>query len=215
MSISIVLADDHPIVRQGLRRLLETESDLVIVGESADGLETVRVLEKVQPDVVILDLMMPGLSGLDVVPIAKQRSPRTGIIMYSMHAREELVLQAFRQGAHAFLDKNCDPIHIVEAVRKVAAGSHYLGPALACCALAAFQEKAAARPPDPHEQLTARERQVLQLAAEGFSSPEIGARLSISPRTVEMHRANSMRKLQLKSQTDLIRYAIRRGMIST
>jgi two-component system response regulator NreC len=213
MSISIVLADDHPLVRRGLRGALEAEPEFVILGETGDGLEAVRLVERLQPDVLVLDLMMPGLCGLDVLPIARQRSPRTRVVILSMYANEEFVLQALRSGAGAYVLKGCDPAHAVEAVRRAAAGQRYLSPGVSQRAFDAYHEKAGSGPPDPHDLLTPRERQALQLAAEGHSCAEIAARLSISPRTAEMHRANAMRKLGLKTQADLIRYAIRRGMI--
>jgi DNA-binding NarL/FixJ family response regulator len=214
MSISIVLADDHPVVRQGLRTSLEAESDFAIKGEAGDGLETVRLVERLQPDVLVLDLLMPGLSGLDVLPIVRQRSPRTRVVVFSMYANEDFVLQALRNGASAYVLKGCDPAQVAEAVRLAAAGRRYFSPAISERAFDAYHEKAESSPPDPHDLLTPRERQALQLAAEGHSSAEIASRLSISPRTAEMHRGNAMRKLGLKTQADLIRYAIRRGMIS-
>jgi DNA-binding NarL/FixJ family response regulator len=213
MSIAIVLADDHPVVRQGLRGSLEAEPDFAIVAEAADGLETVRLVERLQPDVLVLDLMMPGLSGLDVLPIVRQRSPQTRIVVFSMYANEDFVLQALKNGASAYVLKGSDPAQVAEAVRRAAAGRRYFSPAISERAFEAYQEKAESSPPDPHDLLTPRERQALQLAAEGHSSAEIAGRLSISPRTAEMHRGNAMRKLGLKTQAELIRYAIRRGMI--
>ena len=213
MSTSLVLADDHPVVRQGLRGVLEAEPDFAIAAETGDGLETVRVVERLQPDVLVLDLLMPGLGGLDVLTIVRRRSPQTGVVVFSMYAGEDCILQALRNGALAYVLKGCDAAHVVEAVRRAAAGRRYLGPGISERAFDAYHEKAEAAPPDPHDLLTPRERQVLQLAAEGNSCPEIAARLSISPRTAEMHRANALRKLGLKTQTDLVRYAIRRGML--
>jgi two-component system response regulator NreC len=213
MSISIVLADDHPVVRQGLRRFLDEEADFAVVGEAQDGLETVRVVERLHPDALVLDLMMPGLNGLDVLSVVRQRSPRTRVVVFSMYANEDFVLQALKNGAVGYVLKGCDPANVVEAVRKAANGGHYLSPSLSERAFEAYHEKAGSAAPDPHDLLTPREREVLQLAAEGNSGPEIATRLSISPRTVEMHRGNAMRKLQLKTQADLIRYALRRGMI--
>jgi DNA-binding NarL/FixJ family response regulator len=213
MSISIALADDHPVVRAGLRRVLEAEPEFRIAAETGDGLETVRQVERLRPDVLVLDLMMPGLAGLDVLPIVRQRSPRTRVVVFSMYANEEFVRQALRGGAAAYVLKGDDPAHAVEAVRRAAAGQHYLSPALSGGSFDAYQERASACP-DPHDLLTPRERQALQLAAEGHSGAGIAARLSISPRTAEMHRANDMHKLGLKTRADLIRYAIRRGMIT-
>jgi two-component system, NarL family, response regulator NreC len=213
MSIAIVLADDHPVVRQGLRGALEAEADFAIAAEAGDGLETVRLVERLQPDVLVLDLMLPGLSGLDVLPIIRQRSPRTRVVVFSMYANEDFVLQALKNGASAYVLKGCDPAQVAEAVRLAAAGRRYFSPAISERAFDAYHEKAEASPPDLHDLLTPRERQALQLAAEGHSSAAIAERLSISPRTAEMHRGNAMRKLRLKTQADLIRYAIRRGMI--
>ena len=213
MSISVVLADDHPVVRQGLRTILEAGGEIAIVGEAGDGLEAIRVVERLQPNVLVLDLMMPGLGGLDVLPIIQQRAPQTRAVVLSLCATEDFVLQALRNGAIAYVVKGSDAEHIVEGVQRAAAGRRYLSPGLSERALEAFYEKATAIPPDPHELLTPRERQALQLAAEGHSNAEIAARLSISPRTAEIHRANALRKLGLKTQSELIRYAIRRGML--
>jgi two-component system response regulator NreC len=213
LSISIVLADDHPVVRQGLRAILAVQRDFAVVGEAADGLETIRVVERLRPDVLVLDLLMPGLSGLDVLPVVRQRSPDTRVVVFSMYANEDFVLQAFKNGATGYVLKGCDPAHTVEAVRQAAAGQRFLSPELTDRAYDALIEKAQAIPGDPHDLLTPREREVLQLTAEGLTGTQIAARLFISPRTVEMHRANAMRKLGLKTHTDVVRYALRRGMI--
>src|SRR5438270_12977582 len=118
MSITVVLADDHPLVRRGLRAALEAEPGIVVVAEAGDGLETVRLVERLQPDVLVLDLIMPGLGGLDVLPIVQQRSPRTRVVVFSMYANEDFVLQAFRNGAMAYVLKGCDPAQVTEAVRR-------------------------------------------------------------------------------------------------
>jgi DNA-binding NarL/FixJ family response regulator len=213
MSISILLADDHPVVRQGLRSFLEAEPGFSITAETGDGLEAVRLVEQLHPDVLILALMLPGLGGLDILPIVKQRSPRTRVVVFSMYDNEEFVLQALKGGAVGYLLKRCDPAQVKEAVRLAAAGRPYLCSAIAQRAFELYQDAAASSAKDPHDMLTPREREALQLAAEGHSCGEIAARLSISPRTAEMHRASAMRKLGLKTQAELIRHAIRRGMI--
>jgi DNA-binding NarL/FixJ family response regulator len=209
----IVLADDHQMVRQGLRGLLEEEPDFSIAGEAADGLQTIDLVDRVKPDVLVIDLMMPGLSGLEVTRQVRQRSPRTHIVILSMYSNEAYVLEAIRNGAAAYVLKDSSAADLVHAVREVVAGRRYLSPPLSERAIETYAEKAKSTSLDPYETLTTRERQVLHLAAEGYTNTEIGDRLSISPRTVETHRANLMRKLGLESQTDLIRYALHRGII--
>ena len=211
---TIVLADDHHIVRHGLQRLLEAEPNLSVVGEAADGREAVNLVEQLKPNVLILDLMMPGLHGLEVIRQISQRSPLTRVIVLSMYANEAYVLESLRNGAYAYVLKDSHAADVVLAVREVVADRYYLSPPLSQRALEAYRQKAEAMPLNPYETLTAREREVLQLAAEGYSSTEIAASLSISPRTVEAHRAATMRKLGLHTQTDLIRYALRRGILS-
>jgi len=214
MTISIVLADDHPLVREGIRAVFAAEPDFTIVGEADDGLEALRLTERLQPNVVVLDLMMPGLNALDALPALAQRCPKTHVVVLSMYGEEGFVRQALRGGASGYVLKGCNADLLVQAVREAAAGRHFLSPPLAERAIEVYLENVRAAPPDPHESLTPREREVLQLAAEGHTGAEIGRRLSISPRTVEMHRANVMHKLGLCTQVDLIRYALRRGMIS-
>ena len=210
---AIVLADDHHVVRQGLRGLLEAEPDFSIAGEAADGLQAVDLVDRVKPDVLVIDLMMPGLSGLDVTRQVRQRSPRTHIVILSMHSNEAYVLEALRNGAAAYVLKDSTAADLVHAVREVVAGRRYLSPPLSERAIETYAEKAKSTSLDAYETLTTREREVLHLAAEGYTNTAIGDRLSISPRTVETHRANLMRKLGLDTQTDLIRYALHRGII--
>jgi two-component system, NarL family, response regulator NreC len=130
MSISIVLADDHPVIRRGLRGLLEMEPDFAILAEAGDGLEAIRVVERIQPDVLILDLLLPGLSGLDVLPIVRQRAPKTNVVVFSMYSNEDFILQALKNGATGYIPKGCDPIHTIEGIRRAATGRRYLGPAI-------------------------------------------------------------------------------------
>lgn len=211
--ITVVLADDHHIVRQGLRALLEAESGVDIIGEEADGLKVVDLVERLRPHVLLLDVQMPGLSGLEITRRVSQRGLRTRVVILSMHANEAYVLEALRHGAAGYVLKDARPSEVVEAVREVSAGRRYLSPALSQHAIEAYTQKAHIAASDPYESLTAREREVLQLTAESSSAVEIAARLGISPRTVETHRENLMRKLGLHNQTDLIRYALRRGIL--
>jgi two-component system, NarL family, response regulator NreC len=213
MTISIVLADDHPVVRRGMRALLESDSDFAIVGEASDGLEAVRLVERVKPDVLVLDLMMPGLSGLEAMRILSERAPETRVVVLSMHSNKAFVAEALKIGATGFVLKGCTEDNLIRAVRDAAAGKRFLSPAVNAIAIDAYIEQAKAGPFDPHETLTAREREVLQLAAEGNTSSEIAARLHISHRTVENHRAHLMQKLGLQNQTELVRYALERGML--
>jgi DNA-binding NarL/FixJ family response regulator len=210
---NILLADDHPIVRQGLRTLLEAESDFQLVGEAGDGLEAVRLVERWQPNILIVDLMMPGLTGLEVTRQVKQRAPQTRVIILSMHATESYVLEALRNGATGYVLKDSSAADLVQAVREVAAGRRYLSAPLSERAIDTYVQKAEAAALDVYDLLTTREREVLKLAAEGHTNAEIAERLFISPRTAETHRANLMRKLGLQNQTDLIRYALRRGIL--
>jgi two-component system response regulator NreC len=210
---TIVLADDHHVVRQGLRSLLEGEPDFSVVGETGDGLEAAQLVERLQPDVLVLDLMMPSLNGLEVTRQVSQRSPQTHVVILSMHANEAHVLEALRAGAAAYVLKESTSAELVRAVHEAIAGRRYLSPPLSERAIKVYMQKAEPAALDPYETLTAREREVLHLVAEGHTNAEIADRLFISRRTVETHRANLMRKLSLRTQTDLISYALRRGIL--
>ncbi len=211
--ITVVLADDHHVVRQGIRALLEAQGDFGVIGEEADGLKVVDLVDRLRPNVLVLDLQMPGLNGLEITRRIAQRGLGTRVVILSMHANETYVLEALRHGAAGYVLKDASPAEVVEAVREVSAGHRYLSRGLSERAIAAYAEKAKATVTDAYDTLTSREREVLQLAAESSSTSEIAARLGISPRTVETHRENLMRKLGLQSQTDLIRYALRRGIV--
>ena len=213
MSATVVLADDHRIVRQGLRALLEAQSDLRVIAETGDGLEAVELVERLRPDVLVVDVMMPGLNGLEATRQVRQRWPATKVVVLSMRAGKSFVAEALRHGASAYVLKSSGVADLVQAVREVMAGGQYLSPPLSREALGAFTRNAEDATLDLYETLTGRERQVLQLAAEGLSHGEIAARLSISPHTATTHRANLMRKLGLHSQTELVRLAIQRRLL--
>ena len=210
---TVVLADDHAIVRHGLRALLETEPDIKLVGEAEDGLETVRLVEQLRPDVLIVDLVMPGLGGLEITRQVRKSSPQTRVVILSMHANEAYVLEALRNGALGYVLKGSQVGDLVQATREVVAGRRYLSAPLSERAIDVYVQKSEASILDNYETLTYRERQVLHLIAEGHTNAEVASRLFISPRTAETHRANVMRKLNLQNHTDVIRYAIRRGII--
>jgi DNA-binding NarL/FixJ family response regulator len=210
---TIILADDHHLVREGLRALLDAEPDLSVIGEAANGLEAVQMAEQLVPDMAIVDLMMPDLNGLEVARHLSQQLPSIRIVILSMHANEAYVLQALRNGASAYVLKESRADELVYAVREVIAGRHYLSPPLSERAIESYVQKSQSATLDPYETLTTREREILHLTAQGQSAAEIATRLSVSPRTVETHRSNLIRKLDLHTQTELIRYALRRGII--
>jgi two-component system, NarL family, response regulator NreC len=211
--ISIVLADDHAVVRRGMRALFESEPDFSVVGMASDGLETVRLTEQLKPDVAVVDLMMPALGGLEALRILRDRAPRTRCVILSIYNTGPFIAQALQSGATAYVLKGCGEDLLVRAVREASAGRRYLSPPVSETAIRAYATNAAKGFFSPHETLTPRQREVLQLAAEGHTSAEIGGRLHISPRTVENHRATLMQRLGLTSQTELIRHAIRHGLI--
>lgn len=210
---TVVLADDHHVVRKGLRAVLEAEEDCSVIGEASDGLEALDLVERLRPDVLIVDLMMPKMNGLEVTRQVAVRSPGTRTAVLSMHASEAYVLEALKSGAAGYVLKDSNLSDLAKAVREIASGRRYLSPPLTDLTIEAYVKRAQSGTLDAYDTLSEREREVLKLAAEGATSGAIAARLFISPRTVESHRANIMRKLGLESQTDLIRFAIRRGII--
>jgi DNA-binding NarL/FixJ family response regulator len=214
--ITIVLADDHQIVRQGLRTLLEERGDCQVVGEASDGLTAMDLIVRLHPDLAVLDVQLPDLGGLEVARRTREQVPGTRVIMLSMHGDEPYVLDALRNGAVGYVLKGASTSDLLAAVDSAMRGQRYLSASLNERAVDAYARLAAdaPRPPDRYDLLTAREREVLQLAAQGLTNAEIGSRLAISPRTAETHRANLQRKLGLQGQTDLIRYAVERGFLS-
>ncbi len=211
--VTIVLADDHHVVRQGLRSLLEAEPGFKVVGEAGDGLEALRLIESLKPDVLVLDLMMGGMNGLEVTRQVGKRSVKTAVVILSMYGNESYVHEALRSGAKGYILKESTSDELVRAVRQAAIGRRYLSSSLSERAIDAYVDKAEDSSLDPYDTLTTREREVLHLAAQGYTNADIAARLYISRRTVEVHRSNMMVKLGLRSQTDLIRYALQRGFL--
>jgi len=210
--VTILLVDDHPIVRQGLRHLLDDEPDLKVLGEAGDGVEALLLVERLKPDILIVDMMMPGLNGLEVLRQIKKISPLTRSIVLSMQSAEVYVTEAVKNGAAGYVLKETGPSELVNALREVSKGNQFFSAKLA----KRLEPNGLAvedAPLDPYETLTTRERETLQMVAEGRSSAEIGKKLAISPRTVEIHRSNLMKKLSLGNQSELIRYAIKRGII--
>lgn len=215
MGLRIVLADDHQVVRDGLRLLLESRGGHTVVGEAADGLSAVRLVERLQPQVLLADISMPGLPGLEVARQVGARCPGTRVVVLSMHSAESFVLEALRAGCAGYVLKDAGGDELLRALDAVAAGRRHLSPPLSERAIEGWLQRTGGGARDPLETLSDREREVLHLVAAGQSSTEIGARLFLSPRTVEAHRAAVLRKLGLKSRAELIRWAVERGLLSS
>lgn len=215
MSIKILLADDHTIVRDGLRALLEAEPGFTVVASVANGREAVQAARVLNPDVAVMDIAMPELNGLDATAQIHRDCPATKVVILSIHATSEHIYQAFRAGAVGYLLKESAGSELVAAVRAVYEGSRYLAQRISDTVLDDYLHQRAATPRvSPLDSLSEREREVLQLVAEGLSSTEIAARLSLSPRTVETYRARLMHKLDLRDLPGLIRFAIENGLAS-
>ncbi len=213
MIVTVLLADDHPLVRRGMRSLLENEPGISVVGEAEDGLQVLQLAERYRPDVALIDLMMPNLNGLEAIKTIRQRLPRTRTIVVSMQSAEPYVVEALRAGATGYILKDDAPGEVVQAIRQALTGIRYLSPRLAQKLDNGPVERVEDRPVDAYESLTPREREVLQMAAEGKTAAQIAAILSISARTAELHRGRMMDKLGLRNQTELVRYAVRRGSL--
>jgi DNA-binding NarL/FixJ family response regulator len=211
LSIRIALAEDHKLVREGLKALLKSEPSFELVGEAGDGLQALEIVEKTHPDVLLLDLRLPRVHGLDVLRQLRDKKG-THVVVVSMHSDEPYVVQALRNGVSAYVLKDCPSSELIEAIRIAAAGGQYLCESLRHSALTRSLKRLTSK--QDKENLTKRETIVLELAAEGKTSQEIAEKLYISRRTAEAHRANLMKKLGLRTQTDLVLYAIRKGVIA-
>jgi two-component system response regulator NreC len=213
VTIRVVLADDHPLVREGLRALLEADPEFSVVGQADDGVDVPALVDEHRPDVVVLDLMMPGRGGLDVTRELTQHPHPPRVLILSVHESEAYVFEALRSGAAGYVLKQAPAAELALGIRAVASGVRYLSPPLTERALEAYARRAGGEA-DPYDTLTAREREVLVLAAEGHSNADIAARLFISRRTVETHRARAMRKLGLRSHVELVLFGVRRGIVA-
>ena len=213
MSCRVLLADDHTLVRAGLRKLLESIGGVEVVGEACNGLEVLGLVAQLRPDVVVMDVAMPGLNGLDASARLRIEWPDIKVLILSMHQNEDYVRQALRQGAAAYLLKDAAPTDLEAGLRAVLRGETYLSAAVSKGVMSDYVKRL--RDDEPSGvQLTPRQREVLQLIAEGNSSKEIARRLDISIKTVDTHRSQLMRQLDVHEVTGLVRYALRCGLIS-
>jgi DNA-binding NarL/FixJ family response regulator len=212
--IKLVIVDDHAVVRQGMKSLLEAESDFQVLGEAGDGFEAIRLVEKLKPDVLLLDLMLDGLNGIEVTRQVSKISPRTKVVIFSVYGNEHYAMDAMRAGAKAYVLKESDLGELLQAIRQAIAGHRYLSSPLTDLVVDLYTESGKAAKADPYETLTAREREVLQLAAQGHTNSDIATQLRISRRTVEIHRSNMIRKLGLRvPHVKLAQYALQRGIV--
>ncbi len=213
--IRIVLADDHVVMRNGLRLLLERQPNLQVLEEAADGREAVALCEKLRPDVLVLDIAMPNLNGIEAARQVAAKLPNTAIVILSMHADESYVLRALKAGARAYLLKDSAEADLINAIRAVNEGKAFFSPAISKMLVEDYMRRLEQRGvEDSYELLTTREREILQLLAEGKANKEVAAILNLSLYTVETHRGNILQKLNLHSVPELILYAVRKGVIS-
>ena len=211
----IVLADDHVLLRQGLRRILEGVGDLEVIGEANDGLEVLALLKRLTPDLIVLDISMPHLRGIEAIHEVKVIHPHLKVLILTMHKEMELLITAISAGAHGYVLKEDADTQLFSAIEKIRQGGTYVSPKLSGEVADTWTQtcRRDGRPRPEGERLTIREREVLKLAAEGKSSKEIAELLGISSRTVDHHRANIMAELNLKRTAELVRYAISRGYL--
>jgi DNA-binding NarL/FixJ family response regulator len=211
----VLLADDHVLIRAGLRMVVDAQPDLTVVGEAGDGREAIAMAESLKPDVVVMDIGMPTLNGIEAAHQVREKLPGTQIVMLSMHSDEGYVLRALKAGAKAYLLKDSAETDLARAIRSVADGKSFFSPAVGRVLLEDYVRKLQRTGgEDSYDLLSPREREVLQLVAEGKSSKEIANLLNLSVYTVETHRSRVMQKLNLRGIPELILYAVRKGIIS-
>lgn len=211
--VRILLADDHVVVRHGLKRVIEDQPDLSVVAEAGDGESAVQRAVELKPDVVVMDISMPGMNGLAATRKLRQLQPKAAIVTLTRHTDDAYLQELLRAGVSGYVLKQSAPIELVQAIRAAAAGRQYIDSALTSRVTAAFLGKQASQRSQPRGGISERESEVLRLIASGHSNKEIAARLSLSVKTVEAHKANAMRKLELNGRIDIVNYAILQGWL--
>ena len=214
MGVRVIIADDHKIVRMGLRTLLEKQEDIEVVGEASDGREAVRIVEKLSPAIAIMDIAMPDLNGIEAARQILERSSGTKVIALSMHSDKRFVTEMLKAGASGYLLKDCAFEEITNAIQVVQDGKIYLSPGIAGVVIDDYVRRLPQTEESGFTVLTAKEREVLQLLAEGYTTKQIAARLHVSVKTIETHRQHIMTKLDIHSVAELTKYAIREGLTS-
>jgi two-component system response regulator NreC len=213
--VRIVIAEDHTILREGLRSLLSSNPIFEIVGEAEDGREAIRCVEKFKPDLILTDLSMPRMNGMEAIKEIKKESPATKVLVLTVHRAEEYILATFRAGADGYILKDSTHSELVMAVKNVLSGKHYISPEISEKVIEGYLEgKKTLKSRTSWETLTQREREILKLIAEGYKNKKIAEDLCISVKTVEKHRANLMEKLDLHNIQALTTFAIERGLVS-
>ena len=212
--IRVIIADDHSVVREGIRQILANEKDIEVVGEASDGLEALDLVRMTRPDVIILDIAMPGVSGLEAIGLIRETAPECAIVVLTMHSKESMIHRMLDAGALGYVLKASPVMDVIESVRAANRGEYYLSSKVRAELVSAYLHSRKEKPPiKGYDLLSEREQQVFRLVAGGNSTNQIAALLSVSPKTVEKHRTNLMKKLGLKDRVDLIKEAIRIGVI--
>lgn len=212
--LRIILADDHQLVREGLKMLVESQPDMEVVAEVGDGNAALNQAKELQPDIIILDISMPRLNGLEATKKLKQFCPDTKVITLTRHNETGYLKQLLSSGVSGYVLKQSASSELIRAIRAVAQGTTYLDPAITNKVIEGYVKEKADIPQKSHKMLSNREEEVLRLIALGYSNKEVGAKLSVSVKTIEAHKANSLKKLELHSRIDIVRYAFLRGWLS-
>ena len=214
MSIHILLADDHTILRAGILMMLNAQPDFEVVGEAQDGRQAIQEAQRLQPDVILMDITMPDMNGIEATRQIKKLLPETKVLILTMHEHDEYVFQALRAGASGYMLKEAADTDLISALRVIQNGQFYLSPTAQSVMVGDYLQRVrTGEEKDSYSSLTEREREILKLVAEGYTNNKIAERLIISPKTVDTHRTHVMDKLNLHSRAELVKYAMRRGLL--